>query len=132
MNPELQSHDTRIAGVLSRLESVLDAENMAISSNPAFDFSQSNAIKSRCLYDITMLMRDVNARSFRPEHRKRLEVVRQKLGVNAIKVKAHLDAVRDIADLLKETVTLAEADGTYSMDQFQAYGQDYGQAYGLS
>ena len=126
MNPEPVSHDMRIAGVLARLESVLDAENVAITTNPTFDFNQSNAVKSRCLYDITLLMRDVGTRSFRPEHKRRLEVVRQKLGVNAIKVKAHMDAVRDIADLLKESVTQAEADGTYSMDQFHGYGQAYG------
>jgi hypothetical protein len=32
-----------------------------------------------------------------------------------------MEAVRDIADMIKETVAESEADGTYSMDQFRGY-----------
>jgi hypothetical protein len=46
--------------------------------------------------------------------------VREKLKINNIKVKAHMEAVRDIAEMIKETVAAWEADGTYSEDQFRA------------
>ena len=117
---DLNSHDHRIVGVLSRLEAVVDAENAAIGTDPKFDLVRSNSIKSRCLYDMTMLFSGRRPVDLDPEHKAHLESVKTKLQVNNIKVKAHMEAVRDIADMIKETVAAAEADGTYSEAQFRA------------
>ncbi|MEM5471563.1 hypothetical protein WNZ14_07480 [Hoeflea sp. AS60] len=117
---ELKSHDHRIIGVLSRIEAVIDAENAAIGSNPNFDLVRSNSIKSRCLYDMTVLFNGVRPGELEPEHQTHLETVRSKLKINNLKLKAHMEAVRDIAEMIKETVSAWEADGTYSEDQFRA------------
>lgn len=117
---DLNSHDYRINGVLSRLEAVIDAENAAIGSDPNFDLVRSNSIKSRCLYDMTMLFSGSRPVTLEPEHKEHLETVRGKLNVNSLKVKAHMEAVRDIAEMIKETVAASEADGTYSEAQFRA------------
>ncbi len=117
---ELKSHDHRIIGVLSRIEAVIDAENAAIGSNPNFDLVRSNSIKSRCLYDMTVLFNGVRPGDLEPEHQTHLETVRSKLKINNLKLKAHMEAVRDIAEMIKETVSAWEADGTYSEDQFRA------------
>lgn len=116
---DLNSHDHRIVGVLSRLEAVVDAENAAIGNDPKFDLVRSNSIKSRCLYDMTMLFSGRRPVDLGPEHKVHLETVKTKLQVNNLKVKAHMEAVRDIADMIKETVAAAEADGTYSEAQFR-------------
>jgi hypothetical protein len=117
---DLNTQDHRIVGVLSRLEAVIDAENAAIGQDPDFDVSRSNSIKSRCLYEMTMLFNGIRPDDLEPEHKQHLETVREKLKINNIKVKAHMEAVRDIAEMIKETVAAWEADGTYSEDQFRA------------
>lgn len=117
---ELNSSDQRINGVLSRLEAVVDAENAAIGNDPNFDLVRSNSIKSRCLYDMTMLFSSGRPVALEPDHKHHLETVRTKLEINNLKVKAHMEAVRDIAEMIKETVAAAEADGTYSEAQFRA------------
>lgn len=116
---DLNTQDHRIVGVLSRLEAVVDAENAAIGQDPDFDVSRSNSIKSRCLYEMTMLFNGIRPDDLEPEHKQHLETVREKLKINNIKVKAHMEAVRDIAEMIKETVAAWEADGTYSEDQFR-------------
>lgn len=117
---DLNTQDHRIVGVLSRLEAVVDAENAAIGQDPDFDVSRSNSIKSRCLYEMTMLFNGIRPDDLEPEHKQHLETVREKLKINNTKVKAHMEAVRDIAEMIKETVAAWEADGTYSEDQFRA------------
>ena len=118
---DLNSHDHRIIGVLSRLEAVIDAENAAIGTDPDFDLARSNSIKSRCLYDMTMLFNGVRPGDLEPEHQNHLETVRAKLQINHLKVKAHMEAVNDIAEMIKKTVAAWEADGTYSADQFRTH-----------
>ncbi len=120
---ELNSHDHRIIGVLSRLEAVIDAENAAIGVDANFDLVRSNSIKSRCLYDMTMLFNGIRTGDLEPEHQAHLETVRVKLNINSLKVKAHMEAVRDIAEMIKETVAAWEADGTYSENQFRVPDQ---------
>ncbi|AKI02129.1 hypothetical protein IMCC20628_03440 [Hoeflea sp. IMCC20628] len=113
--------DHRVEAVLLRLEAIVDAENAAIGSDPKFDLRQSNAVKSRCLYDMTMLFKGINPDRLDHAHLDHLKTVKAKLDVNSLKVGAHMEAVRDIAELIKGTVTESEADGTYSADQFRAY-----------
>ena len=119
---DLNSQDHRIIGVLSRLEAVVDAENAAIGTDPKFDLARSNSIKSRCLYDMTMLFNATRTATLEPAHKVHLETVKTKLQTNNLKVKAHMEAVRGIAEMIKETVAAWEADGTYSEDQFRASG----------
>ncbi|MDP2121413.1 MAG: hypothetical protein Q8K28_16070 [Hoeflea sp.] len=118
---EQPSQDLRINGVLARLEAIIDAENAAIGSDPRFDLKQSNALKSRCLYDMTVLFRTINPADLDDQQKNLLGTVKAKLDLNHLKVRAHMEAVRGIADMIKETVTASEADGTYSADQFRAY-----------
>lgn len=115
------SNEQRINGILGRLEAVLDIENARIGKDVDFDLNRSNAVKSRCLYDMTLLLRDQNPASLGPAHSRQLEIVRGKLAANSVKVKAHMDAVREVTEILKDAVVASEADGTYSIDQFMAY-----------
>ncbi len=118
---EQSLQDRRISGVLSRVETILDTENAAIGVDAGFDFKQSNANKSRCLYDMTMLFRDISLDDLNDAQRNHLKTVRAKLEINNLKVRAHMEAVRSITEMIKQTVTASEADGTYSEDQFRAY-----------
>ena len=88
------SRDQRINGVLSRLGAVIDTENAAIGANSKFDFTHSNVLKSRCLYDMTMLFRGVSISDLNEEQQKLLKAVNEKLSLNSLKVRAHMEAVR--------------------------------------
>ncbi|MBC7280348.1 hypothetical protein [Hoeflea sp.] len=117
---EQTSQYQRINGVLSRLEAVIDAENGAIGADPRFDFKQSNVLKSRCLYDMTVLFRGISPSDLDEQQQDLLQTLKLKLDQNNLKVRAHMEAVRGIADMIKEIFTASQADGTYSADQFRA------------
>lgn len=116
---DMATNDLRIRTVLNRLETIVDAENAGIGTNPSFDLQTSNAHKSRCLYELAMLSRDVPAdempKSFAPQ----LKKLREKLAINTQRVSAHLEAVRAVVQLLKDAMREQEADGTYSQEQFR-------------
>ncbi|MCA0256111.1 MAG: hypothetical protein LCH47_05880 [Proteobacteria bacterium] len=120
---EVVSSDYRIKTVLGRLEMIIDNENERIGKDPEFDLKVSNAHKSRCLYELTMLFRDTDPRELANAHIEQMHSLKAKLKLNARRVEAHLHAVRAVADLLKSAVQNADGDGTYSQEQFRYYGE---------
>lgn len=120
---EVVSSDYRIKTVLGRLEMIIDNENERIGTDPEFDLKVSNAHKSRCLYELTMLFRDTDPRELATTHVEQMHELKAKLTLNARRVEAHLHAVRAVADLLKTAVQNADGDGTYSQEQFRYYGE---------
>ena len=120
---EQASNELRIRTVLGRLETIIDNENDNIGRDPEFDLPTSNAHKSRCLYELAMLSRDVRPDEVPQTFSVQLRRVREKLATNAQRVSAHLKAVREVVTILKNAVQDLEADGTYSQEQFRrGYG----------
>ncbi|MDR6754795.1 hypothetical protein J2Y48_000068 [Mycoplana sp. BE70] len=116
---DMATNDLRIRTVLNRLENIVDAENDGIGVDPDFDLQTSNAHKSRCLYELAMLSRDVQPDEMPTSFGPQLKNLREKLAVNAQRVSAHLEAVRAVVQLLKDAVREQEEDGTYSQEQFR-------------
>lgn len=116
---EVVSSDYRIKTVLGRLEAIIDNENRRIGKDPEFDLKVSNAHKSRCLYELTMLFRDTDSQELAVTHIEQMHELKSKLALNARRVEAHLHAVRAVADLLKNAAQSADGDGTYSQEQFR-------------
>lgn len=116
MNP--LSQQNRIQSVLGRLETIIDHENENIGKDQNFDFKVSNAHKSRCLYELTMLFRDHAQDIAQDQYVEKLQDLREKLALNSRRVEAHLNAVRTVADLLKNAIKDADEDGTYSQEQY--------------
>lgn len=116
---EVISNDYRITSVLGRLEMIIDNENNRIGADPEFDLKVSNAHKSRCLYELTMLVRDTDPKELASAHVDQMHDLKEKLVINARRVEAHMEAVRAVADLLKNAEQEAEGDGTYSEEQFR-------------
>ncbi len=117
---EIVSNEYRIKSVLGRLEMIIDNENTRIGNDPQFDLKVSNAHKSRCLYELSMLFSDTDPAELAASHLEQLHGLKKKLTLNARRVEAHLEAVRAVADILKNAVQDADADGTYSQEQFVA------------
>lgn len=115
---EYVSSEYRIRTVLGRLEMIVDNENQRIGKDPEFDLKVSNAHKSRCLYELTMLFRDTAPNDLAASYVEQMHALKKKLALNARRVEAHMNAVRAVADLLKNAVQDADADGTYSQEQF--------------
>lgn len=115
---EVFNNDYRIKTVLGRLEMIIDNENRRIGSDPGFDFKVSNAQKSRCLYELTMLFRDTDTREIATTYIEQLHGLKAKLDLNARRVEAHMRAVRAVTELLKTAAKNADDDGTYSQEQF--------------
>jgi hypothetical protein len=119
-NIEVISGDYRIKSVLGRLEMIIDNENNRIGRDPEFDLKVSNAHKSRCLYELSMLFRDTDPAELATAHIDQLHGLKKKLVLNARRVEAHLEAVRSVAEILKNAAQDADTDGTYSQEQFIA------------
>src|SRR6218665_1447416 len=98
---EIVSSDYRIKTVLGRLEMIIDNENHRIGQDPEFDLKVSNAHKSRCLYELTMLFRGTDPRELALGYIDQMHGLKKKLAVNARRVEAHLHAVLPLADPLK-------------------------------
>jgi hypothetical protein len=119
INESVTPADLRIRNVLGRLELIIDNENSRLGSDPEFDIKASNAHKSRCLYELTMLFRDTRPESMPPSFVSHMKDLKTKLNTNARKVQAHMEAVRAVADILKNAARDAEDDGTYQQEHFQ-------------
>jgi hypothetical protein len=107
-----------LGAILARIEEAVETETAGIRSDMNFDIAASNARKSRHLYDLTRALRGQDdaalVASFRPE----IERLRDKLAVNQGVIVAHLEAVTEVATLVKTALQDAEADGTYSQAEF--------------
>jgi hypothetical protein len=111
--------DMRLRTVLGRLELIIDNENERLGKDPKFDIKTSNAHKSRCLYELTMLCRDTRPEEFPSGFASHMKFLKQKLALNARKLEAHLNAVRTVADILRSAMQDSEGDGTYTQEQFR-------------
>lgn len=118
-----KSTELRLHGVLDRLERVLADENTGIGADPHFDVRSSNAQKSRCLYELTQISRAVAPEALSDPAAHRMREIRALLAVNETRLSAHVEAVRSVTVLIKEAMQAAEADGTYTRDQFRSREQ---------
>lgn len=107
-----------LLAIIARIEEALDDETHGISTDRNYDLKASNARKSRCLYELTKATRGLTPQEMRPEHRDGMVRLRGKLERNASIVRAHMDAVGEVASLIQTAIQRAEDDGTYSSGEF--------------
>lgn len=107
-----------LGAILVRIEEAIEAETAGIRSDMNFDLAASNARKSRHLYDLTRAIRGQEDAALVASFRPQIESLRDKLAVNQGVIVAHLEAVTEVATLVKTALQDAEADGTYSQAEF--------------
>jgi len=100
--------------VIERLEAVVESETAALRNRVKADFNDFNHRKSLGLLELSRAMRHQNAAMLEDAVRRRLERLRASLETNRAMLKLHLEAVREIASIVAETIQNAESDGTYS------------------
>ncbi|HEY4191904.1 MAG TPA: hypothetical protein VGM46_04605 [Mesorhizobium sp.] len=104
--------------IIGRIEEAVEEETAAIRTDTSFDLKASNARKSRCLYELNRAIKGMGQPEALEQHREGLTRLRQKLTRNEAAILAHLNAVTEVANLLKNAIQRAEADGTYSAGEF--------------
>lgn len=105
-----------LGAIIERTAEVVAEETRAIGADLAFDLKASNARKSRCLYELSRAMKGVRDLEALGEHRAGLERLKSLLGLNQRAVRAHLEAVGEVAALLQGAIERAQSDGTYGAD----------------
>lgn len=112
--PAAPAPPAAIAGALQRLEELIDRENNALAAHEALDFADLNRRKSQSLLEVTRLGRALPPGSAAALG-KQLRRLRDKLTDNHRTLGLHVNAVREVADLIVRSLTEAESDGTYGM-----------------
>ena len=106
--------------IIGRIEEAVEAETTGLKDR-LFDVQASYARKSRYLYELTRAMKGMGETDFASEHRDGILRLRDKLSRNEAAIRAHLNAVSEVAALMQDAIRNSEADGTYSAGAF-GYG----------
>jgi len=103
-----------IEKILHRVEKLVDGETAALRSRAAIDLKEFNNGKSQALLEFSLAIRSLDGATLDAELTKRLKVLRGKLETNRGVLQMHLEAVREIASVVADSIKDAEWDGTYS------------------
>ena len=107
-----------LSAIIGRIEETVEAETASIRTDIRFDIKASNARKSRYLYELNKAVSGLGEQSLGHEHRDSIVRLREKLAANEAAVLAHLNAVSEVAALMQDAIQRAEADGTYTANEF--------------
>jgi hypothetical protein len=99
---------------MQRVEKLLDRETEALRSRQPIDLKESNNGKSQALLELSLAARSLEGIKIDPELSRRLKALRGKLETNQAVLRRHLEAVREVASVVAETIQDVEWDGTYS------------------
>ncbi|MGI4764068.1 MAG: hypothetical protein ACRYGP_03215 [Janthinobacterium lividum] len=100
--------------VVDRVEAVLDAETQALTRQIPSDMTEFGNRKRQGLLEMSRALRAAVAEGPRADIRDRLTRFAAKLERNRTVLGAQLLAVREISDIIAQTLREAESDGTYS------------------
>lgn len=109
--PQVRSSIDR---TMQHIEKLVERETEALQSRAPFDLRESNNRKSRALLELDLAARSMQGVPLDSHLVERLKGLRGKLEENRAALNRHLEAVREIAKLVADTIQDADWDGTYS------------------
>ncbi len=109
---------------MQRIEILVDRETEALRTRTAIDLKESNNNKSQALLELGLAARSLEGIELDSDLVARLRMLRGKLEANQSMLRRHLEAVREIAGVVADTIQDSEWDGTYS--QHAGSGGYYG------
>ena len=98
IEPIMVQRPASLASIISRVEQAVDEETAAIRTDMKFDLKASNARKSRYLYELSRAVKGAGAIQMVAEQREAIVRLREKLARNEAAIRAHLNAVNEVAD----------------------------------
>ncbi len=107
-----------LSTIIARIEQAVDEETASIRTDMNYDLKASNARKSRYLYELSRAMKGLGAAQLIAEQREAVVRLRDKLAKNESAIRAHLNAVNEVATLIQSAIQRSETDGTYSAGEF--------------
>lgn len=114
---------TTLLRAVERTEDLLDEETFALKDRRAIDLVSFIRRKNQSLLEITRAARALSDYEVGPAVTDRLAGLKDKLERNQAVLRLHLEAVREVAELLAKAARDADSDGTYSMP---THRQDHG------
>lgn len=109
---------------MQRIEVLVDRETEALRTRAAIDLKESNNNKSQALLELGLAARSLEGIELDSDLVSRLRMLRGKLEANQSMLRRHLEAVREIAGVVADTIQDSEWDGTDS--QHAGSGGYYG------
>jgi hypothetical protein len=105
----------RLGAIIEHLSAVVEEETALLRRGAAIDLKAANDRKSQALLQLTRASRQLDQSALSdPAVRARLAALRQTLASNQAVLKLHLEAVREVSDIVCAAIRHAESDGTYS------------------
>ena len=99
---------------IERVEEIIDQETLALREGQSIDLAEFNRRKSQGLLELMRGVRNLKVPEAQQAVEQRLRPLRDKLGENSVLLGQHLEAVREISDVLARAIRDGESDGTYS------------------
>ena len=113
---------TTLLRAVERTEDLLDEETFALKDRRAIDLVSFIRRKNQSLLEITRAARALSDYEVGPAVTDRLAGLKDKLERNQAVLRLHLEAVREVAELLAKAARDADSDGTYSMPTHRDHG----------
>lgn len=105
--------NTRVDRAIEYLGAIVDQETDALRTRAAIDLAEFNTRKNQGLLELNRALRALDAGSS-ASIAVRLASLRAKLEVNRALLQTHLEAVREVASVVAQSIRDSESDGTYS------------------
>lgn len=99
---------------MQHIERLVESETEALRSRAPIDLNESNNRKSQAVLEFSMAVRSLEGLPLDAELVQRLNTLRAKLETNQAVLRRHLEAVREVATVVADTIQAMDADGTYS------------------
>jgi hypothetical protein len=102
-----------IEQAMQRLTGVVEQETAALKDHTAIDLNEFSNRKNQALLELNRAMRVLGNAPLSEAAAASLGDLRAKLALNCAALKVHLDAVREISNILADAIRDADSDGTY-------------------
>lgn len=118
-----------LAQAFSRLEKALDAEIEVLEQGRMAALDEIVQRKNQCLLDLVRLSRSLNMETLAADGEdgtfvQEMARVKARLADNEAMLKRYLDAAREVATLVADSMRASESDGTYAESgPFGRYGR---------
>ncbi len=113
--------DASTLSIISRIRDCVETETEAIRNASDYNAKESNARKSRLLYELGRATRGTDPDAFSRQYRDEFLALREALAENEAVLRAHVNAVTEVAGILQRAIERDEADGTYSSAGYGRY-----------
>lgn len=104
----------RIESSINRAIGVLDEETAALRAGGAIDMVEFSRRKGQCLVELSRLMGHSSELQQNIKFAAPLEELRRKSNENALLLKAHMQAIEEVVQIVHGAIESEASDGTYS------------------